>query len=274
MSRATIRSEEAGAETAFSRQSLVFDAIYAADPIIRYKRDRVREMVFRYLPEQASILELNSGTGEDALYFARLGHSVHATDLSSGMLEQLDKKVMAAGLESRVTHERCSYHDLQTISKRGPYDLVFSNFGGLNCTDRLDEVLRDAALLLKPGGLMTLVIIPPFCLWETLLLLKGEWKTATRRFFSRGGRVAQVEGTSIRCWYHTPAEVRRALRADFTMLALEGLCTIVPPSYREGFTQKRPRLYGMLQRLEARLKHRWPWKLVGDYFIITLRKTF
>jgi len=53
---------------------------------------------------------------------------------------------------------------------------------------------------------------------------------------------------------------------------LEGLCTLVPPSYIENFAEKHPRLYNFLQRKENSLKSKWPWKLIGDYYIITLKK--
>ncbi len=65
--------------------------------------------------------------------------------------------------------------------------MIFSNFAGLNCTGKLDQVLLSFDPLLKPGGLVTLVLLPPFCVWETALVLKGKFKTAFRRFFSKKG---------------------------------------------------------------------------------------
>ena len=56
------------------------------------------------------------------------------------------------------------------------------------------------------------------------------------------------------------------------MLQLEGLCTLVPPSYLENFPVRFPRVFGWLVGLEQRWKSSWPWKLVGDYFIIALQK--
>jgi hypothetical protein len=53
---------------------------------------------------------------------------------------------------------------------------------------------------------------------------------------------------------------------------VEGLCTLVPPSYIEGFAEKHPRIYRILQGCEDRWKGKWPWKYLGDYYIITLRK--
>jgi len=80
------------AEAAFSRQSAVFDQLYAGNTIVSYKRQRVRDHVLKYMAPGNSILELNAGTGEDATFFARKGFKVHATDISVGMQSELKKK--------------------------------------------------------------------------------------------------------------------------------------------------------------------------------------
>ena len=127
--------------------------------------------------------------------------------------------------------------------------------------------------LLKPGGVVTLVILPPFCVWETLLLLKGKWKTATRRWTNnKKGTAAHIEGELFRCWYYPPSYVKRVLQTQYTLLGVETLCTFVPPSYIVGFENRHPALFRFLCRLENRLKTSWPWNTIGDYYIISLRK--
>ena len=210
--------------------------------------------------------------GEDALHFAGLGHSVHATDISVKMLRVLNDKVKAAGLGYMVTSEQCSFNKLENLRQAGPYDAVFSNFGGLNCTGRLHEVLQSLPALLKPGGTATLVIISRFCLWEFLLLFKGKFKTATRRLFAKNGADAHIEGKYFKCWYYGPGYVLKHTGNAFEALKIEGLCITVPPSYLEGFAEKYPQTYNWLQRAEKRLKSAWPWRNMGDYFIITLQK--
>ena len=271
MTRRTTIAEQQAAE-AFSRQAPLFDELYGANPIIAYKRARVRAQVERHLRPSSRILELNCGTGEDALYFASQGHSVLATDVSEAMIAQLRQKTGVQQIGGAVRSMVCSYHDLGSLQQEAPFDLVFSNFGGLNCTDRVAGVLQSAARLLRPGGLLTVVLIPPFCLWESLFLLKGEWRTATRRWLHRGSAAAQVEGQSFRCWYYRPVFIRKALRAQFDVLELEGLCTLVPPSYRENFPARFPRLLRLLQRWEDRWARRRPWRSIGDYYIMTLQK--
>ena len=263
---------EALAEDAFSRQSGIFDELYSRNTIINYKRSRVRAHLSAWLKPNSYILELNSGTGEDALYLANQGHCVHATDISTGMQQVLKQKVTAAGMDERVTTEICSFTHLQNLQAKGPYDAIFSNFGGLNCTGDLDEVLDSLPALLKPGGTATLVIIPGFCLWETLLVFKGKFKTAFRRWFSGKGRTAHIEGQYFTCWYYNAGYVIEQTENDFDVLSIEGLCTIVPPSYMEGFAEKHPATYARLKKWEDRLKGTWPWKFIGDYYIITLRK--
>ncbi|HEY2580706.1 MAG TPA: class I SAM-dependent methyltransferase [Mucilaginibacter sp.] len=259
-------------EEAFTAQSAIFDEIYSHNTIVNYKRERVRTHVMQYLTPNSFILELNSGTGEDALFFGRQGHRVHATDISTGMQQQLEQKVMLNGLQASVTNELCSFTQLDQLTNKGPYDHIFSNFAGLNCTGELDKVLASFTGLLKPKGIVTLVILPKFCLWETLLMFKGKFRTAFRRFFSDKGTKAHVEGTFFKCLYYNSSFVINALKDQFDLLNIEGLCTIVPPSYIEDFAEKHPDAYRFLRLKEDKLKSRWPWKYIGDYYIISLRK--
>ncbi len=272
MNEPLLHVHEQAATAAFSKQAPLFDLLYGRDNIIQYKRKRVREHVMRFLPAGSHILELNAGTGDDAVYFAQQGHTIHATDISAGMQRVLEKKISEAQLENKVTREICSFTELENLRQPGPYDLIFSNFAGLNCTPNLEKVLDSFAFLVKPGGLVTLVVLPRFCLWEFMLLFKGKFKTAFRRFSGHRGTPAHIEGEYFRCWYYAPSFIQKKLGGSFETINLEGLCTLVAPSYMENFAVKHPKLYRWLEKKEDKWKARWPWKSIGDYFIITLRK--
>jgi hypothetical protein len=56
------------------------------------------------------------------------------------------------------------------------------------------------------------------------------------------------------------------------LLSIEGLCTIVPPSYIENFGDKYPKAFEFLKNKEDKLKSKWPWKFIGDYYIISMQK--
>lgn len=264
--------QEQEAAKAFSAQAPVFDALYSGDGIIQYKRKRVRQHLQRWLAAGSNILEINSGTGEDAIWLAQAGHRVHATDISEKMQQVLEEKVIASGLQDKISHELCSFTALDHLLYKGPYDMIFSNFAGLNCTADLDKVLTSFEALLKPGGVVTLVILPKFCAWEFLLLFKGMLSTATRRLRAKKGAAAKIDDQTFRCWYYNPGYVISHLQHSYTLLKLEGLCTLVPPSYIEGFAKKHPRMFKKLAAAEDKLKERWPWKYIGDYYIISLQK--
>jgi ubiquinone/menaquinone biosynthesis C-methylase UbiE len=272
MSYAEHTMNEQAAATAFSKQAPLFDELYSGDSIIQYKRMRVRDHVIRWLQPNSNILELNAGTGDDAIFFAQQGYTVHATDISGDMQRLLSEKVKQHDLHNIITHELRSYTDLENLFDRGPYDLILSNFAGLNCTNELPAVLQSFDSLLKPGGLATLVILPKFCLWEFLLLFKGKFATALRRFAGNKGAKAHIEGEYFRCWYYNPSFIQKHLKENFDMIGLEGLCTIVPPSYLQGFAEKYPKTCRWLIKKENNWKAKWPWKIIGDYYIITLRK--
>ena len=272
MSTPSHHTNEKQAATAFTTQAEKFDALYSGDTIIQYKRGRVRTHVQQFILPASDVLELNSGTGEDAIWFAQQGHTVHATDIAKGMQEQLEQKVKALNLQDKITHELISFTALQNLQQQKQYDYIFSNFAGLNCTGELHKVLQSFNDLLKPGGKITLVILPKFCLWEFLLLFKGKFKTAFRRLFSSNGVTAHVEGIYFTCWYYKPSFVIQQLKDNFELLGIEGLCTLVPPSYMEGFAEKHPLLYNFLKTKEDKWKAKWPWKFIGDYYIISFQK--
>ncbi|HEX6846309.1 MAG TPA: class I SAM-dependent methyltransferase [Chitinophagaceae bacterium] len=263
---------EQAAEKAFTKQSSLFDDIYSSNIIIQYKRQRVRDHLQQFLKPNSKILELNAGTGDDAIWLAEQGHIVHATDISRGMQEKLIQKVREKEFGAQITNELCSFTELYKLGNKGPYDLIFSNFAGLNCTGELNKVLHSFSSLLKPHGVVTLVILPEFCLWENLLFFKGNFKTAFRRFFSSKGVKAHIEGEYFTCWYYNPSYVIREMKERYEILSVEGLCTLVPPSYLENFPVKRPSLFNWLKRKENKWKTKWPWKNIGDYYIISLQK--
>ena len=272
MNQTALLINEQQAAAAFDKQAAIFDELYSRNTIIQYKRDRVRRHVQERINPGTRILELNAGTGEDAIYFARNGYHIHATDISNNMLAKLEEKQRKAGLEDFISLERCSYSALDQLHEQGPFDMIFSNFAGINCCAQLESILHQFGSVVKPGGLVTMVIMPPFCLWEVFLLFRGKFQTAFRRFFSQKGRMAHIEGAYFKCWYYRPKDVIRHLGKEFELESLEGLCSIVPPSYLEGFAEKHPKLYRILEKAERKLKGNWPWKNIGDYFIISLRK--
>jgi len=248
-----------------------YDDMAESHPVVIWMRDRIRAMVEERVPPGGSILEINAGSGLDALYFASRGYRVHATDVAPGMLAALAAKAQRPEAEGRLTHELLSNTDLDRV-EGGPFDAVFSNLGGLNCTDDLASVTRHLPAVLKPGGVAVLVVMPPLCPWELLQAFRGHFRTARRRL-SRRGTLANVGGAQVRTWYHAPAKLQRALGPAFQTLAVRSLCTFSPPSYFEGFVRRHEGLTRKLMALDDRLCGIWPLNQVGDFYVLVARIT-
>ncbi len=251
----------------FSGKARVYDDFGRDHPNLTRMRGIVYAHVLRFLRPGERMLELNAGTGADAAYFAGRGFAVHATDLAPGMTAAMAEKARQPALGGRLTTQQVSFTEMGEI-EGGPYQYIYSNFGGLNCVESLAEVCAGVRGLLAPGGRLTWVIMPPVAPWELALIFKGQPKMALRRL-GRGGVRAHVEGAHFQVHYFTPGQVLRWLGPDFHKLALEGLAIFTPPADRKDFATRHPRLYAALARLDERIATLPPFNGMGDFFILT-----
>jgi ubiquinone/menaquinone biosynthesis C-methylase UbiE len=254
---------------AFSRTAEKYDQFADDHPHLTRMRRKVYAHLERLLPPNARLLELNAGSGADAVYLAQQGLSIHATDIAPGMLQRLRDKVERLGLSERITMQMCSFTELARVTG-GPFDAVFSNLGGLNCLPDLSPVIDALPRVLRPGGLVTWVLMPPICLWELALIFTGQVRLALRRLSPRGTR-AHLEGLYFNVYYFTPGQVVAAFGADYELLAIEGLSVITPTAESKNLAKRFPRLYRALCWLDDRLSTKAPWRGWGDFFIVSLR---
>lgn len=254
---------------AFSRTAEKYDSFSVDHPHLTRMRGKVYAHIIRLLQPGSRILELNAGTGTDAVQLAQRGYSIHATDIAPGMLDRLKDKVERLQLDDTITIQQCSFTDLDGI-QGAPFDMVFSNLGGLNCIPDLSPVIHDLPAVLRPGGLVTWVLMPRICLWELGMLLAGQVGLALRRLSRRGTR-AHLEGLYFNIYYFTPQQVISWFGGDYDFLALEGLSVITPTAESKNFAKRFPRLYRALSWLDDRLSTRPPWWGWGDFFILSLR---
>ena len=87
----------------YSRIARAFDSSAAdydrheANPIRRWVRSFMRERLGTLFQSGDTVLELNCGTGDDALFLAHRGVRVRAVDASAAMIELLHGKVEREG---------------------------------------------------------------------------------------------------------------------------------------------------------------------------------
>ncbi len=254
---------------AFSLTAAKYDSFAQDHPHLTRMRNKVYAHVQRHVPAGARILELNAGTGTDAVQLALRGYSVHATDIAPGMLERLRGKVDALQLQNRVTVEERSLLTLEDVPG-APFDAVFSDLGGLNCVPDLSPVIAQLPKVLRPGGIVTWVIMPHLCLWEMAEVFRGHFRLAFRRF-ARGAVRANLEGRQFDVYYFSPRQVIDWFGSEYELLALEGLSVLTPTAESKGFAKTFPRLYAGLAWLDDLVSPHWPWRGWGDFFMLTMR---
>ncbi|WP_034424177.1 class I SAM-dependent methyltransferase [Acinetobacter schindleri] len=99
----------------------------------------------RYLPEQASILDLGCGSGRDSFAFKNKGYQVEAIDYSA---ELVKKAKELTGIEVRQQ----SFYELNESEK---YDGIWACASLLHCErTRLKEVIGKLLSALKPNGML------------------------------------------------------------------------------------------------------------------------
>jgi ubiquinone/menaquinone biosynthesis C-methylase UbiE len=254
---------------AFSRTAEKYDLFAEDHPHLARMRGKVYDHLDRYLSPGSTILELNAGSGTDAVALAARGYRVHATDIAPGMLGRARDKVQRLGLGDRVTVQECSFLQLEQ-AQGGPFDAVFSDLGGLNCIPDLTPVIRGLPGVLRPGGLVTWVLMPRICLWEMATVFTGQGRLAFRRL-GRGGTRAHLEGLYFQIYYFDPAQVVDWFGPGFECLSIEGLSVLTPTAESKNLARRHPRTYRALCWLDDRLAPRRPWRGWGDFFIATFR---
>ena len=254
---------------AFSRTAEKYDAFSQDHPHLARMRGKVYAHIARLLPPGSRILELNAGTGTDAVQLAQQGYSVYATDIAGGMLDRLREKIVRLNLGEQVTVQECSFTNLEHLNG-GPFDAVFSNLGGLNCIPDLSPVIHSLPQVIRPGGLITWVLMPPVCLWELATFFTGQGRLAFRRL-SHGGTRAHLEGLYFDVYYFKPGQVIDWFGKDYQLLALEGLSVITPTAESKNLARRFSRIYSALSWLDDRLSLHAPWWGWGDFYILSLR---
>ncbi len=254
---------------AFSLTAEKYDAFAQDHPHQSRMRNKVYAHLQRIVPAGSRILELNAGSGIDAVQLAQRGYQVHATDVAPGMLGRLRSKVSELGLHDRITVEERSFLDLRAVVG-APFDAVFSDLGGLNCVADLAPVIRQLPKVLEPGGTLTWVLMPHVCLWEMLEVFRLNFRVAFRRF-SRGAVRANLEGLQFPVYYFSPAQVLRWFGSNYELLGLEGLSVITPTAESKNLARQFTTLYRALAWLDDRLSPHWPWYGWGDFYILSLR---
>jgi ubiquinone/menaquinone biosynthesis C-methylase UbiE len=253
--------ETSNRDAPFDALADTYDQNFTFSRIGRAQREAVtREMDHAFRPGQR-VLEINCGTGVDAVHLASRGVEVLACDAAPRMIEvarrQAGRRSEETGLRAPVTFRVLQTEKIGTLQTEGLteyFDGALSNFAGLNCVEDLSPLARDLARLLKPGATVLFCLFGRFCAWEALWYLgQGKAREAFRRFRSGGDIVRLPGGVTVRVRYPGVRALARFFSPDFQLKGWKGIGLTVPPTYVEPLARRFPKALRALAEFDRRL---------------------
>lgn len=238
--------------------------------ITRQLRERVYERIVSLIPPGTSILDINCGIGIDVVTLSERGYRASGIDISPGMIAQATER----SRNSRAGKPEFfvgSFDDLSMFASKS-FDLVLSNFGGLNCVPSLTRCASEIARVLRPGGYFVAVVMPKFSLWE---ILAGISRMNLRWGFRRFAGQAQATGfggKTFLVYYHPLRALKRSCSGHFVFESAQGLNIISPPPHAITFSKSFPQLSLLLDSFDRSISS-WPViRSGGDHYVSVFRR--
>jgi SAM-dependent methyltransferase len=218
-------------------------------------------------PTGSHILELNCGTGMDAVHLADRGVSVLACDISSRMIELARQNAVERGLEKHLEFRVLPTQQLGRLEAGQLFDGAFSNFSGLNCVQDLASVRRDLACRLKPGSHVLLCMLGRFGIWGKLRrLARGDWNGVFRSAASTG------VGDAVVVRHPSRKQIVSLFSPDFRLHRWRAIGITVPPAYMEHWAMRFQPITHSLHRIEGLIGSLPGFRNLGECILLEFER--
>ncbi len=246
-----------------------FDESFENDLTVAF-RNRLYDEICSLAPRGSRILDINCGTGIDALNMAQRGYQVTGCDISPQMILRAREKAGRAAVSGMQFHV-VSFEELRKVFSE-PFDVVVSNFGGLNCVADLHATVDQVSSLLRPNGFFLAVVMPPMSPWDAVAALsRGRFRSV---FFRYGNNVQATgfSGKTFTVHYHSLKTFRRVCNNAFGFHHARGINILTPPPHATSFAKKHPRVCSFLDSFEQ-IIDTWPVvRSVGDHYLAVFQR--
>jgi SAM-dependent methyltransferase len=212
-------------------------------------REQLWERMDLLFPRGAHVLDVTAGTGQDALHLTERGVQVVACDISSAMLAQLHHK--NPNIETCIA-------DFNKLDLSGEFDGVISTFAGLNTSRDLRPFAKDAARLLRPGGVLFIHLLNRWPIADIARHFIGlNWSNVWRAIVSPQRQV-NIGDVLIPHYLYSPLSLyRRAFAAYFRLNRIDGQGIFRPTHVNSG---------KQLAGAEKKLASIFPFHSLGIFF--------
>jgi len=255
----------------FDSAAPYYDEAFTNSEIGKLQRSRVLNYLISILPNNSlNILELNCGTGADAIWFAKKGYKVWATDISEKMIQIGRVKVEQFNLSDKIIFEQLDINEINEKYFTTKFDLVFSNFGGLNCLTEteLNALSKKLKHLLKPAGRFVAVVMSDFCMIESIYFFS---KFRFNQIFRRKSmQPVKVNNSIVNTYYYNPKRFNVYFKDEFILNKTLSIGLTIPPSYLNNFFVKKTNTLKFLNATENLFGNNLFSAAISDHYLIDL----
>jgi protein-L-isoaspartate O-methyltransferase len=264
------------ARAAFERVAASYDSV-AAGEIFGLLRERTHAVLARTFQAGCRVLEIGCGTGLDTAFLAERGVRVLACDPAEGMVSHTTRRLAHRGLDRSATALACGLGDLTSyldgLGEAPAFDGIVSNFGALNCVERLETLGVLTARHVRPGGALILVLMGRSCAWEAVYFMATKRPRLVRRRRGATPVPVPVAGITVPTVYHRVSDVSAALGPNVELTSVVGIGVALPPLYFEARWRRLPRIVRGLCLATDRLLAPWPpFNRLGDHVLLHFTK--
>lgn len=264
---------------AFDELAPDYDSLYSSrvNPMMAWMRRENLGLLQEIFPGGSWLLEIGSGTGEEAVALAQAGYTVLASDISPAMVRRTAAKVLEAGLGDRVTSVVLAASQIDALLPMTHFDGAFSSFGSLNLEPDLNRFVSALSRLLKPGANFVCTVVARWCLFEQLWFLShGQPRLGMRRL-RKGWQIASLSGAGeknvlIPVRPFTARALKKIFQPYFVLERQFSLPLLLPPPYLARLYTRFKRQFDRLLPLERRLRTLWPLRGTGDHLALVFRR--
>ncbi|HEY4051689.1 MAG TPA: methyltransferase domain-containing protein [Acidobacteriaceae bacterium] len=241
------------AESYWNAAAETYGQVFTDTIVGQIRRKVVWRELERIFKPGDDVLEINCGTGLDAVFLGTRGVNVAAFDLSPRMIELAQSHSNNVKPFHPPRFRVLATENLDTLDE-GPFDGAFSNFSGLNCVENLSEVGSNLARLLKRGAHFLICMrgrfVPIEIIW---FLAHGRPKRAFSRLLNSRSTCAGNTHLTV----HQPSVSRIALQMlpHFRLVRRRGAGITVPPSYAESLAARFPKAIDAFAKIDQRVGH-------------------
>ena len=219
--------------------------------------------------QNKSVLEINCGTGEDALWLSKQAATVFATDISQGMIDVAKNKTS----NNAVNFKQLPTQDISSLAPN-TYNIIFSNFGGLNClnNEELQKFKNGCVQVQKSSDQLAFVIMGTKCKWEQLYFSFNKDKAKATRRQNITGVDTLINDNHFKTYYYSPDDMKQLFIENYNCISVKPIGLFVPPSYLEPYVLKRKGMFAFLKLLDKLFGNFSFLSNYADHYLIVFEK--